>query len=422
MLAGWVLLAAASAGCSRGGGAGSDAGAASAVSSGAAASATPGGAATPAPSGAAVPGATATPVETSTAGPTIITAAALAERMDATRTRLESWIREGATDPKLPWALAHGLLAFGPEMRTTDGRLAIDVIVSDAAEVKGKRVHFPPKTSAGGIVDAHHNLMVKKMIEAGVPWDHTFQVRGLGKVTLEKLALDAVVDLKAPADDKAWADAPWTIIVALLEAKHRAKLDEPTRRRLTGLALQTLAQLEDEQDFLAIHLEQQRPDLVEKKKQHIYAHPCGGLHFIQAALYSAAFIGTAESYARARKQLEVLMFRWIAEREIYRKTGNAQPQYRLLVLVQELKFYGHILEAFALANRLGIVQREPELLVQLGGVAQDLLRTIDLLAPAYGQLDRLRTTSEQTYLDVIGDGAHAAHGLREASVAFFRPQ
>ncbi len=409
-LAAVVLIA----GCSRGAGGAAD--------SGAPAPATTPAAASPAPT-AAGPGAPAAPLaDTATAGPTIITAAALVERMDATRGRLESWIREGATDPKLPWALAHGLLAFGPEMRTTDGRLAIDVIVSEAAEVKGKRVHFPQKTGAGGIVDAHDNLMVKKMIEAGVPWDHTFQVRGLGKVTLEKLALDAIADFKTPADDKAWADAPWTIIVALLEAQHRAKLDEPTRRKLTALALQTLAQLEDEQDFLAIQLEQQRPDLVEKKKQHIYAHPCGGLHFVQAALYSAAFIGTAESYARARKQLEIVMFRWIAEREIYRKTGNAQPQYRLLVLVQELKFYGHILEVFALAHRLGIVQREPELLVQLGGVAQDLLRTIDLLAPAYGQLDRLRATTEQTYLDVIGDGAHAVHGLRDASVAFFRPQ
>lgn len=387
---------------------------------------------TAAASAPATPAATAaasapSPTVTSTGGPPLITARDLAVRMDATRARLESWIHDGATDEKLPWALAHGLLAFGPQMRTHDNRLAIDAIVADAAAVdrtkKPPRIHFPAKLPAGGIVDAHSNLMVKKMIEAGVPWDHTFEVKGLGKVTLERLALDAVADFEAPPDEKGWADAPWTIITALLEAKHRSKLDEPTRRRLTGLAIQTLGELESEQDFLKSLLEQQRPDLVEKKKQKIYAHPCGGLHFIQAGLHAAAFIGTADAYAKARTQLEVLMFRWMAEREIYRKTGLAQPQYRLLILVQELKFYGHILEVFALAQRLGIVQRdEPDLLVQLGGVAQDLLRTIDLLATAYGQLDRLRQTSEQTYLDVIGDGAHAVHGLREASVAFFRPQ
>lgn len=364
---------------------------------------------------------TAGQANTSTAGPAIITAAALADRMDATRARLEAWIKPGVTDEKLPWALAHGLLAFGPQMRARDGRLAIDVIVG-AAEVRGKRAHFPPKTPSGAVVDAHANLMVKKMIEAGVPWDHAFQVKGLGKVTLERLALDAVAGFQAPNSDEVWADAPWTVIIALLEAKRRDKLDAPARRQLTALALMTLAQLETEQDFLMALLEEQRPDKVEKKKQHIYAHSCGGLHFIQAGLHAAAFIGTAEAYARARKQLEVLMFRWIAERDIYRRAGNAQPQYRLLVFVQEMKFYGHILEVFALAHQLGLVQREPELLVQLGGVAQDLLRTLDLLAPAYGQLDRLRQTSEQTYLDVVGDGAHAVHGLREASMAFFRPR
>lgn len=362
-----------------------------------------------------------TTARTSTSGPAVITAAELSLRMDAARERLEGWIQPGVSDPSLPWAMGHGLLAFGPELRTRDGQLAIDAIVGAASVVKG-RVRFPDKTASGGIVDAHPNLMVKKMIEAGVPWDRAFTVPGKGKVTLERLALDAIADLRAPADDHAWADAPWTITIALREAQRRKKVDEPTKRRLTGLALQTLAQLEDEQDFLTALLERQRPDLVEKKKQHIYAHSCGGLHFVQAALYAAKFVDTAEAYERARKQLEVVMFRWIAERDIYRRAGLAQPQYRLLVLVQELKFYGHVLEVFALAHELGILSREPAVLVQLGGVAQDLLRTLDLLSTAYGQLDRLRATSEQTYLDMIGDGAHAAHGLRAASVAFFRPQ
>jgi hypothetical protein len=412
----WAIAVSLAGGCTRGESTAPPSTSTSPSASASASAATPVSPSTPAASATSTSAA-----KTSTAGPAIITAAALSLKMDAARERLDGWIQAGVSDPSLPWAMGHGLLAFGPELRAQDGQLAIDAIVGAASVVKG-RVRFPEKTEAGGVVDAHANLMVKKMIEAGVPWERAFAVRGKGKVTLERLALDAIADLRAPADDHAWSDAPWTITIALREAKHRKKLDEPTQRRLKGLALQTLAQLEDEQDFLMALLERQRPDLVEKKKQHIYAHACGGLHFVQAALYAAAFVDTAEAYERARKQLEVVMFRWIAERDIYRRAGLAQPQYRLLVLVQELKFYGHVLEVFALAHELGIISREPAVLVQLGGVAQDLMRTLDLLSTAYGQLDRLRATSEQTYLDMIGDGAHAVHGLRAASVAFFRPQ
>jgi len=55
-------------------------------------------------------------------------------------------------------------------------------------------------------------------------------------------------------------------------------------------------------------------------------------------------------------------------------------------------------------------------------VAQDLIRTIEVLAPAYGHLGELKAGAPQTYLDLVGDGDHAVHGLREGVVAFFRPQ
>jgi len=386
-------------------------------------------AAKPAPdaTSAVAPVATSTETLQQQRAPTFVTSSALAEKMDAARAQLEGFVREPTSDPATPWALAHGLLAFGPDLVASDGRKAIDAIVGDAAEVvigadKKQKVRFPPRTKSGGIVDAHSNLMVKKMIESGVPWDREFTVKPIGKVTLERLARDAVDGFRAPNDEKTWADAPWTVIVALRLAKHEKKLDPAVERQLKGLALETLAQLESQQDFLDVLLQKQRPDLVEKKKQKIYAHPCGGLHFVQAALYSAWFIGDASAYAKARHQLEIVMFRWMAEREIYRKTALAQPQYALLIRTQELKFYGHILEVFALAKELGIVAAEPELLVPLGGVAQDLIRTIEVLAPAYGHLGELKAGAPQTYLDLVGDGDHAVHGLREGVVAFFRPQ
>ena len=52
--------------------------------------------------------------------------------------RLEGYVMRGASDPENPWALAHGILAFGPNLKATNGRLAIDVMVEDFAQTEGK--------------------------------------------------------------------------------------------------------------------------------------------------------------------------------------------------------------------------------------------------------------------------------------------
>jgi hypothetical protein len=44
--------------------------------------------------------------------------------------RLGNAVRAPAGDPKSAWALAHGMVAFGPSFAAADGRPASDVIVS----------------------------------------------------------------------------------------------------------------------------------------------------------------------------------------------------------------------------------------------------------------------------------------------------
>ena len=53
------------------------------------------------------------------------------------------------------------------------------------------------------------------------------------------------------------------------------------------LAERTMAQLEKEQAFLEEPMKAGHPERVEKKKQGIYAHTCGGIHLVQAAVLGA---------------------------------------------------------------------------------------------------------------------------------------
>ena len=142
---------------------------------------------------------------------------------------------------------------------------------------------------------------------------------------------------------------------------------------------------------------------------------------VQAAMTAAAFLGDAASKKLAKSQLELVRFRFRAERKIYADSIQNAPEYELLILVQELKFYGHVLEALGLAHKQGLIEATPELRAEVATIISDLFATLKKLAPHYGQLARIREVREQTYLDMIGDGCHAIRGLREASVAFSPP-
>lgn len=124
---------------------------------------------------------------------------------------------------------------------------------------------------------------------------------------------------------------------------------------------------------------------------------------------------------RVLHQLEVVLFRWEAERRIYKEVLAEQPQYKWLILVQELKFYGHVMETFALARDYGVLPKDAETERKLRMVAADLVDVVAQLEPAYRSQDVLAQVAQQTRYDLIGDGCHAIRGLRRGLVAFFAP-
>ena len=331
--------------------------------------------------------------------------------------RLEGHVIRGASDAKNAWALAHGILAFGPDLKADDGRLAIEVMVEDFATWKGKGkkryIDFPQRSKDDLPVEPHNNLITNALTQAGVIQSKEFKLKSGGKVTLGQLIERVQEEAVVPKTPKDWHDFAWTY-GALLHAGKK-----PKSEKLETLSLKALDYVETQQAFLTELMRKGMPDKVVKKKQFIYAHTCGGTHMIQAGLFGVTNLKDPKQIERARTQIETLLFRWKAERKIYRDMRRKHPMYSLLLMAQELKFYGHLLETLSMAQRIGIYPASDTTRANVRPIIRDLVRVIDDLAVNYIDLESVRLKSKQTYYDLIGDGCHAIRGLRESLVAFF---
>lgn len=329
-------------------------------------------------------------------------------------------------DPTEPWVLAHGLLAFGKDLQTTrKGQKAIDVIVQDFVEARkldGKLSYYSFSSKKGNIpVEPHANLMIKSMLGAGVPLDHRFPL-GKGKsVTLDRLVSDAERVFVMPVAERDWRNFAWTFDAFLMARGERGYVESGGNKiDLKGLALRTISRVEAEQAFLVEHLEANRPDLVKKRKQAIYGHTCGGIHLIQAGINAAKYLKDPNATRMMQKQLAILLFRWDAERRIYREfLATTEPAYAMLILIQELKFYGHLLETLGMAKKAGLLDASREVKLEVARIGADLVDTAARIEPLYDKMEELKKVRRQSYYDLVGDAAHAIRGLRWSLDAFF---
>ncbi len=330
---------------------------------------------------------------------------------------LERWVKPGASDARSPWALAHGLIAFGPELRASDAKPAIDVIGSFAE--KTETGYAFPREKAGQLVEPHPDLLIKTLLEIGVSPERELVAAGGERITLARLIDDARERAKPPESDRDWQHAAWTLSALSLDQRHPVA---------TELASAALARLERDHAIIARHggpaadafdpgtpLQRAKAD-----KTGIYGQGCGGLHLISAVTLAVMRTKQPAQISRLRKQLGVLAYRYEIERAAYAKLVARQPEHGLLLRVQQLKFFGHLVEALMLARKLGAYRPDTEGGKKLDGIVStasaDVARVVGELdrggVPL--RLDRIRAEREQTYLDLIGDGCHAIHGLRSA--------
>jgi hypothetical protein len=340
---------------------------------------------------------------------------------------LEEQCLMNAADPTNPWALAHGITGLGKKFAAADGRLAGQVMVNDfllkisvpdGGAPLGSPYGFLKYAPDGTPIEPHTNLISKTLVLSGFPMSTTFATRSAGKVTLQQLVDSAKAGFRhVPQNEDYWKDVAWTLDLfgaGLKPGNAKFKVSDGTVIDFDQVMDDALAYHEQATAGLKAGLDKGLPS-VPKNKQGIYAHSCGGLHLTQALIAWARHPEVRKKWGKRFEDLvAVLFYRLDSERAQYEQALQQAPQYRLQVLTQMVKFYGHFLETTArLKTEAGWKPTEAQAMsVRKAKALLDAAARWLEEDKAFTRMDQLKQTNHQVWLDLIGDSCHAAHGLQ----------
>ncbi|MBS1148534.1 MAG: hypothetical protein H6Q89_232 [Myxococcaceae bacterium] len=329
-----------------------------------------------------------------------------------------------AGDVKNPWALAHGICAFGTAFPAADGRKAAEVITADflarnpgfdGGPATGSPYGFARYAADKTPIEPHTHLMVKTLVLGGDK-PGTKYPTAWGTVTLAELIASVKVGFRhVPDREEYWRDVGWTLdlLSHVLKPGKAAKFQTSDQQvDFNAVMDDALTYLEKSQADLQMGLEKGLPQ-VDKRKQGIYAHACGGLHLVQAVFGWARFPEVKKAWGkRLDTQIAILFYRLESERRQYDAALEQAPQYRLQILTQMLKFYGHFLETTArLKDESGWkpTATQKQAVMKARALLDATLRQLDA-DKTFSKMAEIKKSSPQVYLDLIGDACHAAHG------------
>ncbi|WP_426751297.1 hypothetical protein [Myxococcus sp. Y35] len=347
---------------------------------------------------------------------------------------LASRCRQWASAPDNPWALAHGMVLDGRSFRTRDGQPAADAIIARylrrtpstggsvrAPQVEAtpldsgashERLYFEARTADGTPVEPHPALQLKTLLRSGHPLSHRFDA-AWGPVTVQALVDQLQRDYRPAliaSPEGAWAlDA----LSLAHEPGDSFRDGAGVTVRIDAVMQEALTTLEAAQAELTAGM---RAGLaqVPKRKQGIYAHPCGGLHYFQAVAGWARHATVRKAWRkRLDAQRDVLLYRLDSEGRQYEAAlASVPPEYRLLVLVQMLKFQGHLLETLGrYRDDTGWqpTKAQRRTVERARTALESTVRRLDA-AGAFDDVPALAKRQPQLALDLVGDTCHAARG------------
>jgi hypothetical protein len=365
---------------------------------------------------------------------------ASSERIEQARTILEELIVTHGRAPERPAVLVHALLALGPELQTTDGRLAIDALFADWASTTtsgGQTWLSFPRRSQDIIVEAHRGIVLKTLTEIGVSPDHPILVNDKS-FTVADLYRSALVSTWVSSTDGGSAspifssprDMAWTL-QGLSSWSSPEGLDWKTLdghdQSLDDFALFNFAVLHfDTQPlFLAqsgnASFEKYRLENGKKVGVGPYQHSCGAAHALQASGYAAARGHGSTPQVQQGMQGHVANMFWRLGKELqitdeYLARPDLSEEQVSWLLVQQLKTTGHFLESMSKLSALGYYHPDSQQQAVLQGAMSRMVDAILKLKQrgAIAHLPSYLETDPQLFMDLVNDSAHALNGLELA--------
>ncbi len=319
-------------------------------------------------------------------------------------------IRRYAVVPDDPWAVAHGLRGIGRDFTINGGRRAIDYLLEDVlvtlpAGGKGA-LGFPIE------VEAHPNMFLKTLLEAGVPLDHAFTHEGRGRTLRD--VVDGARGLFRPTLVSSVPNAlPWSLIAL-------TRTTPPRRQQWTNawgepVALDLVVEralrlLEEASAPLAEVMRAGRPETAHAP---VHSFTCGGTHMLYALLTAvhAGYTGK-DRRQRVQQQVDLLVWRLSADLDLIERfygarAGNAGASW--YALDAKLKLLGHGAECLALAtvhDVVGLTPSQRERRQAAVATLRSMLRDLETR-----DLAEAKALDRELYRQLIGDTCHARHGL-----------
>jgi hypothetical protein len=327
-----------------------------------------------------------------------------------------------AGDADNPWAIAHGILARGPEFKLADGRPAVGHLFA----AFGERRNIGPLTfvgfprSRGDVrVEPHTDLILKNLAEAGLEpsvqvqaGDAQFELADFYRYTLLKTYLVAAENRSSYDNTH---DMSWGLqALATWAPTHPLRWTGPGGEAmdLDELTHFVVAVLTQESKFMFDAMRAGRK--FERSGQPLFSYPCGGSHLVQGASYAVARgFGRPEDRAYIEAQVALLLYRRPIELELYDRAVGKHRQHRLRIGIQRMKFLGHWLETMGKLEALGVLASSDARQLEIESAAQNLVLAVAELEDlgVFDRLPQIRADDEQQYLDIVGDSAHAIRGL-----------
>lgn len=322
-----------------------------------------------------------------------------------------SIIREYATRPDDPWAIAHGVLAMGRGFTIRGGRRAGDHLLEHslaAIPANGTRaLGFPLD------VEVHPTMfLAEALLEPGVPLDHAFTHEG------SRQTLQDVVDGAHALFRPQWATAhpnrlPWSVIAltrttSVMRQRWVNAWGEPVH--LDAVVEVALRMLERASAPVAAAMRQGRPLTTQAP---VHSFTCGGTHMIYALLTAVRFgYAGRDRLERVRQQVNLLAWRLSADLDLIDRFYRARAGEKgasWWELDTKLKLLGHAEECLAFAEEEGLITLTPAQQAARRTAVATVRRLLTELATR--SLEEARALDLELFRQLVGDTCHARHGL-----------
>lgn len=327
---------------------------------------------------------------------------------------LENHVRRWAMkDPQNPWALAHALPIVGPDARLASGQTLVEAMLASTAWQVTKGRSYPGylgEAPDGTPRAPHRDVAIAALYQAKVDPATTFEI-GKRPTTVGALYEGALWTFESPKDG-GYGQLAWSLMAMAAVPGGQGEFTN-----FRGLSLDPQAFVEEaavglEKANAFLHQAQASGGPLVKRRQGVFAEPCGGWHYYEALARWLPKPGVGQKVQPILQRVtELSSYRVHAEGRLYDETHLKAPEHlQRLLWIQELKFFGHYLEAMGVARDGGVVVRPEDIdfARRRLGQAVNALRELK----AFDQMDAINAERHQSYLDLIGDSSHALQGLR----------